>query len=62
MKYAGVFWIRMGELRLPHVRSTVEINLPEGPCEFPCYRVAGEVVWGLTYRILDQFLEIHAEL
>ena len=59
---AEVFWIRLDELRSPEVHSTVQISLPEGPREFPCYRVAGEVVWGLTYRILDQFLEIYPEL
>lgn len=59
---AEVFWIQLGELRSPLVHSTVDISLPEGLREFPCYRIAGEVVWGLTYRILDQFLEIHPEL
>ena len=56
---AEVFWIQVSELRSPDVRSTVEIPVPGGPREFPCYRVAGEVVWGLTYRMLDQFLEIN---
>ncbi len=56
---AEVFWIQVGELRSPDVHATVEIPLPGGPREFPCYCVAGEVVWGLTYRILDQFLEIN---
>ena len=59
---AEVFWIQLGELRSPRVHSTVEIPLPEGPREFPCYRVEGEVVWGLTYRILDQFLEMHSQV
>ena len=56
---AEVFWIRVSALRSPDVRSTVEISLPAGPREFPCYRVAGEVVWGLTYGMLEQFLEIY---
>lgn len=59
---AEVFWIQLDELRSSGVHSTVEIPLPEGLREFPCYRVAGEVVWGLTYRILDQLLEIQPEL
>ena len=58
---ADVFWVPVRELSSPDVRSTVEIPLPGGPREFPCYRVAGEVVWGLTYRMLEQFLEIYAE-
>ena len=56
---AEVFWIQVSELRSPDVHSTVESPLPGGPREFPCYRVAGEVVWGLTYRMLDQFLELN---
>ena len=28
----------------------------------PEARVVGEVVWGLTYRMLSQFLEIYPEL
>ena len=59
---AEVFWIQLSELRSLRVHSSVQISLPEGLREFPCYRVAGEVVWGLTYRILEQFLEIHSEL
>jgi len=59
---AEVFWIQLGELRSPQVHSKVQIPLPEGLREFPCYRVAGEVVWGLTFRILEQFLEIHSAL
>lgn len=53
---AEVFWVPLSVLRDPAVHGSVEINLPGGAREFPCYRVAGEVVWGLTYRILAQFL------
>jgi 8-oxo-dGTP pyrophosphatase MutT (NUDIX family) len=56
---ADVFWVPVRELSSPKVRSTVEIPLPGGPREFPCYRLAGEVVWGLTYRMLEQFLEVY---
>ncbi len=59
---AEVFWVKLSELRSPHVHSTVEISLPEGLREFPCYRVAGEVVWGLTHRMLEQFLEIDPQM
>ena len=54
-----MFWVPVRELSSPEVRSTVEIPLPGGPREFPCYRLAGEVVWGLTYRMLEQFLEVY---
>ena len=58
---AEVFWVPVCELSSPDSRSTVEIPLPGGPREFPCYRVAGQVIWGLTYRMIEQFLEIYAE-
>jgi 8-oxo-dGTP pyrophosphatase MutT (NUDIX family) len=57
-----VHWVKVDELRAPETHSTVEIPLPGGVRDFPCYRVLGEVVWGLTYRILNQFLEIYPEL
>jgi 8-oxo-dGTP pyrophosphatase MutT (NUDIX family) len=59
---AEVHWVSLDELRAPETHSTVEIPLPGELTEFPCYRVVGEVVWGLTYRMLSQFLEIYPEL
>jgi len=58
---AEVFWVPVRELGSADVRSTVEIPLPGGPREFSCYRVAGQVVWGLTYRMLEQFLGLYPE-
>ena len=54
-----VHWVPLEELRAPETVSTVEIPLPGGPSSFPCYLVAGEVVWGLTFRILEQFLRVY---
>jgi len=56
-----VHWVSVEELRAPGTRSTVEIPLPGGLRGFPCYHVAGEVVWGLTYRIVEQFLEVYPD-
>jgi 8-oxo-dGTP pyrophosphatase MutT (NUDIX family) len=58
---ADVFWVPLDELRAPETHSTVRIPLGGETREFPCYRVAGEVVWGLTYGILAQFLELYSE-
>ena len=41
----------------PRPSGEVEISLPGGARTFPCYHVVGEIVWGLTHRILSQFLE-----
>lgn len=52
-----VFWVPLDRLRSPEGHGEVEIELPGGARAFPCYHVEGEVVWGLTYRIVSQFLE-----
>lgn len=54
-----VCWVSLEELRAPSTRCTVEIPLPGGPRDFPSFHVLGEHVWGLTYRILERFLEVH---
>ena len=52
----AVHWISLDLLRDPATRSEVEIPLPGGAQRFPCLRVVDDVVWGLTYRILTDFL------
>lgn len=52
-----VLWVPLDTLRGPGGHGDVEIELPGGARTFPCYHVEGEVVWGLTYRIVSQFLE-----
>ena len=53
----AVHWVSIARLRQPETRSIVEIPLPGGARTFPCLRVADDVVWGLTYRILEDFLQ-----
>jgi len=55
-----VCWVSVTDLRAPETRAEVEIPLPGGPQSFPSFRVLGEHVWGLTYRILERFLELYA--
>ena len=54
-----VHWVDLPHLLAPENRSAVEISLPGGARSFPSFRVAGEHVWGITYRILERFLEVH---
>ncbi len=54
---AAVFWVGLEELRSPDNQGRTLIDLESGSREFPCIRVDGEVVWGLTYRIIIGFLE-----
>ena len=53
----AVHWVALHTLRHPEAHADVDIPLPGGVRTFPCYRVVDEIVWGLTYRILRQFLE-----
>lgn len=53
---AAVYWVPVADLSAPGARSVVAVETPAGQREFPCYRVAGQPVWGLTYRILRRFL------
>ena len=52
----AVHWVSVDVLRHPETRGEIVIRLPGGAQSFPGLRVAGDVVWGLTYRILEDFL------
>jgi 8-oxo-dGTP pyrophosphatase MutT (NUDIX family) len=56
-----VFWASLDELRAPETRSTITIPLPGGPRDFPSFHLFGQHVWGLTYRILEQFLVVYPD-
>ena len=54
-----VFWVSIDELRGRDSNSYVEIPMPDGrEQEFSCYMVEEEPVWGLTYRIISELLEL----
>jgi len=57
-----VLWVPLPILLDPKTRGTTTIPLPQGPAEFPCYRLDGHVIWGLTFRILSEFGELAGEL
>jgi len=52
-----VHWVPLRTLASREVRGTLDIRLPGLGQSFPCLHVVGEVVWGLTYRILEDFME-----
>jgi len=56
-----IFWVSIETLRDPATRSSIRIPLPGGNAKFPSFNVRGEHVWGLTYRILEQFLEVYPD-
>lgn len=57
----AVHWVDLDELRAPETLGSVDIPLPGMARAFPCYRIADEVVWGLTFRIVEQFLEVYPD-
>jgi hypothetical protein len=55
-----VLWAPLEAFRRPGAATTTEISLGRERREFPCFRLGSEVVWGLTFRILTEFLAIVA--
>ena len=54
-----VCWVDLSTLSDPATRSRIDIPLPGGTRAFPSFLVEGEHVWGLTYRILERFLQLY---
>lgn len=54
----SVFWVPLDVLRAPENTCTVAIPLPGGSRNFPCFCLEGEHIWGLTHRIIQQFLHL----
>ncbi len=52
---ASVHWVPLDHLYDPGLDTTVEIPLIGTVREFPAYELDGQMVWGLTYRILSEF-------
>jgi 8-oxo-dGTP pyrophosphatase MutT (NUDIX family) len=54
-----VLWVPLSSLGDPEARDTVEIVYKDQTSrEFPCLKIQGRVVWGLTYRILTGLMEL----
>ena len=51
-----VFWAPLSSFTSPETWSTVVVPIRGEERTFPCFRVEGRVIWGLTYRILTGFL------
>lgn len=51
------FWIPFKTLINPATSTQITLNLRGVPRTFTAYKVGGEVIWGMTERILRLFLE-----
>jgi 8-oxo-dGTP pyrophosphatase MutT (NUDIX family) len=49
-------WVPVAELLRPDAVASVHIDLGDESLPFPCYRYGDMTIWGLTERILRQFL------
>ncbi len=51
-----VFWLPLQRVLRGELDSTYRFQLGPAHRDFPCWRYEGEVVWGMTHRILGQLL------
>jgi 8-oxo-dGTP pyrophosphatase MutT (NUDIX family) len=56
----AALWVPLDALRDTAAASEIAIDLPTGRRRFPSLVYEDFVIWGLTYRILSQFLELTA--
>jgi 8-oxo-dGTP pyrophosphatase MutT (NUDIX family) len=54
----AAIWVPLEALRDERSASKIVLELEQGPLQFPAYEYRDYVVWGLTYRVLEQFLEL----
>jgi len=57
----SLLWLPLDELLGPAHRSTLDYPTPRGEVALPCLRVAGRVIWGLTFRMFGNLQELLAE-
>lgn len=55
---ADAFWVPVATLCDPRTATEVTLDLPGGPRRVRCFLHGGHTIWGLTERILNQFLEL----
>lgn len=55
---AGHVWVPIRVLRAPEHRSTLRLERRGVVRVFPTVEYEGRTIWGLTYRIVQEFLEV----
>ncbi|HJU64332.1 MAG TPA: CoA pyrophosphatase [Gemmatimonadaceae bacterium] len=58
---ADAFWVPLATLQDPRTSRETVIQLTTGPRAFPSFEHDGRTIWGLTERVLRQFLEMVRE-
>jgi 8-oxo-dGTP pyrophosphatase MutT (NUDIX family) len=57
---AAVVWVPLEFLADRSNRSTMDWRHGPGSIRLPCYRYRGHVIWGLTFGMLDELLDLLA--
>lgn len=52
------FWLSFAVLETPETRGQITLTLRGEERTFPAYQIGGEVIWGMTERILTPFLQL----
>jgi 8-oxo-dGTP pyrophosphatase MutT (NUDIX family) len=61
LEVAGAMWVPLAELATPEARSEHVHHFVDGrSLSFPAIACRGETIWGLTFRILSQFMALAA--
>jgi 8-oxo-dGTP pyrophosphatase MutT (NUDIX family) len=55
---AKTLWVPASLLRSADTQSTMQYNHQGAVYSLPCFRVEGEVIWGLTYKMLMSFFTV----
>lgn len=54
---ASAHWIELAQLSRPEVRRATTVTIRGQPLVVPAFIVDDMVVWGMTERILDSFIQ-----
>lgn len=54
----GIYWLPLEQLLGTEHRSTMDYAHDGHPLRFPCLRIRGRTIWGLTYRIFTNLQEL----
>jgi len=55
---AAVVWVPFGFLLDRTNRSSLDYRYGEHTVRLPCYRYRGHVIWGLTFAMVDELVEL----
>ena len=56
-----VHWLSLDDLLGPRYRSSLDYPSGGETLKLPCFRVEGQVIWGLTYRMFSNFAALLRE-